>query len=308
MKNNNHKHKTFLAIGFALLAAHCTPKKEILIAGSETMKDVIGILAESFNKSQKQYEVKVGGGGSKAGIEDLTHARIDIAMTSNDVAETHLAALSDISKYEKIEIGYDGLAILVHPTNPVNEIHLAQYAQILAGKAKNWKEIGGSNLPIIPVLRDRNSGTEAFVREHVLRRKDLGEPVYAAYKDTQYAGSAVTKRDNAAILEYVANNPGAIAYMGLGVVKAETKVKVKILKYSVAKAGPFTLPSVTSIQKGEYRLSRALSLVYAPDNAGRDRFLSYALSVEGQKQVLAYEYMQATDQTVLVIEKRLPGK
>jgi len=292
----------------ALMSGACSKKQEILISGSETMKDAIQLLATGFNKKQNKLEAKVGGGGSKAGIEDLTLGRIDIAMTSNEIKETHLEALADISKYEKVEIGYDGLAIVVNNQNPLKQIHLSQYAQILSGKITNWKELGGPDMAILPVLRNRNSGTEAYVREHVLRRKDLGEAIYGAFKNTEYVSTATVKRDNREILDFVANNAGAIAYMGVGVAKSEGKGKVRIVEYALTKEGPFMLPTVENIQKGQYRLARALSLVYVPDNARKDAFVAYALSEEGQKQILEYEYMQAAPNTVLVIEKRNAGK
>jgi phosphate transport system substrate-binding protein len=294
-----------LWFSIASLTFGCSRRQEILIAGSETMKDIIAVLAEEFNQSQKKYEAKVGGGGSKAGIEDLTWGRIDIAMTSNDIQETHLEALADISKFEKVEIGYDGLAIVVHPANKVKQIYLSQYAGILSGKITNWKELGGDDMAILPVVRNSNSGTEAFVREHVLRRKDLGEAVYAAFRNTEYTSSARVKRDNREILEFVATNPGAIAYMGVGVAKSEGKNRIRILDYALSKEGPFLQPTVENIQAGKYRLSRALSLVYVPDNARKDAFITYALSEAGQKKILEYEYMQAAPNTVLVIEKRL---
>lgn len=291
----------------AMLVFGCGKKQQILIAGSETMKDVIAILAEDFNKAQSKYEAKVDGGGSKAGIEDLTLGRIDIAMTSNDIKETHLDALADISKFEKVDIGYDGLAIVVHPANKVKQIHLSQYASILSGKITNWKELGGDDMMILPVLRNRQSGTEAFVREHVLRRKDLGEAVYAAFRNTEYSRTATIKRDNKEILDFVANNPGAIAYMGVGVAKSEGKGRIRILDYAQTKEGPFLQPTIENIQSGQYRLSRSLSLVYVPDNSRKDAFIAYALSEAGQKKILEYEYMQAAPNTILVIEKRIRG-
>ena len=298
---------TLLWFSITLAAAGCSKRQEILISGSETMKDAIALLAEEFNKSQKKYVAKVGGGGSKAGIEDLTLSRVDIAMTSNEIKETHLDALADISKFEKVDIGYDALAIVVHPSNKVKQMHLSQYAGILSGKFTNWKELGGDDMAILPVLRNRNSGTEAFVREHVLRRKDLGEAVYAAFRNTEYTPGATTKRDNREIIDFVSTNVGAIAYMGVGVAKSEGKNRIRILDYALTKEGPFLQPTIENIQAGKYRLSRALSLVYVPDNARKDAFIAYALSEAGQKKILEYEYLQAAPNTVLVIEKRAKG-
>lgn len=292
----------------ASLGMSCGSKQEILISGSETMRGVITLIADSFNESQSRYRAKVGGGGSKAGIDDLTHARIDMAMTSNDISETHLAALADISKFEKVEIGYDGIAIVVHPSNPVSRIDLLQYSQILSGRITNWKQVGGADMAIIPVVRNKNSGTEGYVREHILRRKDLGEPVYEAYKDAEYAAGAVVKRDNKEIFEFIDTNPGAIAYMGVGVVKSEGGKKIKILDYSLLKDGPFLQPTVENIQGAKYRLSRPLAMVYVPDNGKKDAFIAYALGEQAQKKIRDYDYMQAAPTTVLVIEKRNPGK
>jgi ABC-type phosphate transport system substrate-binding protein len=117
----NHLRINKLAL-IALLtwSTACSRKPQILISGSETMRGVIAKVAEAFNDSQKKYEVLVTGGGSKTGIDDLTHSRVDMAMTSNSISETHLAALADISKFEKADIGYDGIAIVVHPSTCCN--------------------------------------------------------------------------------------------------------------------------------------------------------------------------------------------
>lgn len=301
---------SWLWISIAMLVGTtaCQKRQEILISGSETMKGVITILAEGFNASQKKFEVKVAGGGSKAGIDDLTRKRVDIAMTSNDISETHLAALADISRYEKVDVGFDGVAVVVHPANPVSKIHLLQFAQILSGKISNWKELGGPDMAIIPVLRNSSSGSEGYVREHVLRRKDLGEPVYTAFKDADYTGVAVTKRDNKEIFEFLSSNPGAIAYMGVGVAKSEGKGKIKILDYSLLSEGPYLSPSVENIQAGQYRLSRPLALVYVPDGGRKDAFIAYALSEDGQKKIREYDYMQAAPNTITVREKRNAGR
>jgi phosphate transport system substrate-binding protein len=214
------------------------------------MKDAIQLLATGFNQKQNKFEAKVGGGGSKAGIEDLTLGRIDIAMTSNEIKETHLEALADISKYEKVEIGYDGLAIVVNNQNPIKQIHLSQYSQILSGKITNWKELGGPDMAILPVLRNRNSGTEAYVREHVLRRKDLGEAVYGAFKNAEYVTTATVKRDNREILDFVASNAGAIAYMGVGVAKSEGKGQGAHRRICAHQRGPVHVTNRREHSKG----------------------------------------------------------
>lgn len=296
------------ALALVATLGACKNRQEILISGSETMRGVVSLVAEAFNHSQNRYEAKVAGGGSKAGIDELTHARVDMAMTSNDISETHLAALADIGQFEKVEIGYDGVAVVVHSANPVTKIHLLQYAQILSGKITNWKDLGGPDMAIIPVVRNSNSGTEGYMREHILRRKDLGEPVYEAYKDAEYAPGAVVKRNNQEIFAFLETNPGAIAYMGVGVVKSEGKNKVKILDYALAKEGPYLQPTVENIQGGKYRLSRPLAMIYIPDNGKKDAFIAFALGEQGQKKVLEYDYMQAAPTTVVVVEKRLQKK
>lgn len=298
----------WISIAMAMTAVGCHKRQKILISGSETMQSMIRILADGFNSKQTKYEVKVTGGGSKLGIDDVTHGRVDIAMTSNDISETHLAALADISRFEKVEVGYDGMAVVVHPANPVKQVDMLQFSQILSGKITNWKELGGTDMEIIPVLRNSNSGSEAYIREHVLRRKDLGDAVYSAFKDAEYTRIAVTKRDNREIFAFIGANPGAIAYMGVGVAKSEGKGKIKILDYALLKEGPYLQPTVENIQSGKYRLSRPLALVYVADNGKKDAFVAYALSEEGQKKVLEYDYMQAAPTTVVVIEKRVNGK
>ncbi|GIV25643.1 MAG: hypothetical protein KatS3mg026_1335 [Bacteroidia bacterium] len=135
-------------------------------------------LAEAYLARYKEPLLNVTGGGSGVGIAALLHGDTDIAMSSRPLK------LSEWLKFDQkgchlVEdtIGWDVLAICVHPSLPIDRLTREEVAAIYTGKVKNWKELGGPDLPILPYSRESSSGTFEFFREHVLLGKDFAEGV-----------------------------------------------------------------------------------------------------------------------------------
>ena len=74
------------------------------------------------------------------------------------------------AKAEQV-IAIDGLAIVVHPGNPVDSLTTAQLARLFAGEIRNWRELGGQDLPVRLHARDDRSGTYDTFNELVLARQ-----------------------------------------------------------------------------------------------------------------------------------------
>ncbi len=97
--------------------------------------------------------VTVGQGGSGAGINDAINGVVNIGMSSSVLKEDQLAQLTPY------EIALDGIAIIVHPNNPVSSLTKEQAAKIFLGEIVNWNEVGGPNAPILVYTREAGSGT-----------------------------------------------------------------------------------------------------------------------------------------------------
>jgi phosphate transport system substrate-binding protein len=107
----------------------------------------------------------------------------------------------------------DGIAVVVHKSNPVQDLKIEQIRDIYTGKIKNWKELGGPDKPIVVVSRDTNSGTYESWESLVMKGEKIGG-------GAEYLGS------NGAIRQKVLSTENAIGYVGLAFTEGVKAVKV----------------------------------------------------------------------------------
>ena len=121
--------------------------------GSTSMEKVIGALGEAFqNDTGISFTYNPTGSGS--GIKAVQEGRCDIGLSSRELkAEEKEAGLSGTV------LAYDGIAIIVHPENPVSDLSLETIAKIYTGEITNWSELGGSDADIVLIGREAGSGT-----------------------------------------------------------------------------------------------------------------------------------------------------
>jgi phosphate transport system substrate-binding protein len=90
--------------------------------------------------------------------------------------------------------------------NPVNSLTHRQLEDIYTAKTKNWKEAGGGDLPIVPFVRNKNSGSQELMESLVMT-----EPIPAGfyedmYEDFQMIPSMIPVFSN------IEGTPGGIGY------------------------------------------------------------------------------------------------
>lgn len=251
------------------------PSGYIQIKGSDTMVNLMQALAEEFMKKYPYVFVAVTGGGSGIGIASLINGTCDIASASRKMKskEIKLAHERGIDPYEFV-IGYDGIAVIVHPDNPVEKLSIPELRDIFSGKVLNWKYFGGRDEEIVILSREVSSGTHIYFKEHVLRmgRKD---------DKTEFSPSALLLSSSQAIVEEVAQNPSAIGYLGMGYLNP----RVKDLAIAKEKGGPYYLPSEENVLAGKYPISRPLFLYTNGEPKGIVKlFLDFVYSPEGAEQ------------------------
>jgi phosphate transport system substrate-binding protein len=212
--------------------------------------------------------LEVTGLGTQFGLEALRSDESDLALASwffPDVVGLSPAGLSVDPDWRATAIGRDGIAVIVHPTNPIQGLGLLQLRDLFSGRAYAWQAVGGRSGQgeVQPVSREEGSGTRAGFE--VLVMEDL--PV------TPLAGVAPSSQ---AVVEHVAENPQAIGYVSMGLVSPD----VKVLKIEGE------LPTPESAGQGSYPLTRELWLV-APENPSEavQDFLDFVLSAAGQQIV-----------------------
>jgi phosphate transport system substrate-binding protein len=160
----------------------------------------------------------------------------------------------------------------VNEANPLQQITPEQLRKIYTGDVTNWKDVGGSDAPIVLYSRENSSGTYVFFKEHVLKNDD-------------YAASAQTLPGTAAVVNAVAKEKNGIGYGGAAYAKG-----VKELKVIGADGQPYTA-TAENVKSGKYPLSRPLFMYTRAKPDGEVKaFIEYCLSTEGQKIVTAVGY------------------
>ena len=254
----------------------------IQIKGSDTMVNLGQAWAEGFMKANPQVSVAVTGGGSGTGIAALLSKTCDIAELSRELKPEEIAMAREKGfEPKQITVALDGLAVVVHPANPLSQLTMEQLAAVFSGAVTNWKEIGGSDLPIVVLSREVNSGTHVYFKEHVLRGGN-------SQSQAEFAANALMLSSSQAIADEVAQNPGAIGYYGMGYISPREKA----LAIAKDPASPFVQPTIDNVLSQAYPISRPLLMVTRGQPLGPVAdFINYVLSPEGQKIVAKIDFV-----------------
>jgi len=245
--------------------------------GSDTMVNLAQAWAEAYHTVDPAVSVEVSGGGSGIGVAALINGTCDIANCSRKLEPEEFEKAKAHHGHEPKEylVGYDALAIYVHPSNPLNEISVEELSAIYreGGTIDKWSQLGVT-LPggdeIIRVSRQNNSGTYHYFREMVVGKKSdmkLGSRDMNGSKD---------------VVELVSRTPNAIGYSGLGY----RTDKVKLLKVSAKKGDPSVEPSIATTWDKTYPIARPM-FMYTPGQPSPEaqKYLDWILAAAGQKIV-----------------------
>jgi phosphate transport system substrate-binding protein len=249
-------------------AVHSTPapSNKLTIIGSTTLFPIAAKAVEVLHQRKPELQITLQPGGSLAGINALTDGLADVAMSSRELKSDEKAKLKAkrIAIRETI-VGWDGITPIVHPTNPVTNLTIAQLKDIYTGKVTDWKQVGGKPGVIVIVARDFTSGTHEAWDDLVLNK----EPV---------AASAQEQATSSAIVEVIARSPNAIGYDGIGYVEGNKLVKTVSVDGQTA--------SASSILNKSYKIARPLYLFTRDSSTTAvEEFLTFITSSEGQTLV-----------------------
>ncbi len=265
-------------LGLLLPTTVSAQRKMIQIKGSDTMVNLVQILAEEYMSKKPGTAIAVLGGGSGTGITALINGTCDVANHSREWKAKEL----DLA-YEKgvrprtFAIAVDALSIIVNDKNPVETLTMEQVGAIFRGEIKNWKAVGGPEMKISLYGRQSNSGTYAFLQEHVLNNKN-------------YSPDVKEMNGNAQIIEAVTQDTAGIGYVGVGYLydeKGEVRKGIKVLKIKKDENAPAYSPlDKEAVYSARYAISRPLfqSTNGKPSPAVAD-FIRFVLSPEGQSIV-----------------------
>lgn len=227
----------------------------------------------SVADGNRDIRILVAAHGSSTGFRTLASGQAAIWASSRPVKPEEAAKVqtqADLTalKSEHV-IAIDGLAILVHPSNPINQLSIDTIGQIFAGEIRNWSELGGSNRAITLYARDDRSGTWDTFKSLVLGKAYPLNPEALRYES------------NDQLSDDVSRDPGGIGFSGLASVRNS-----KLLAVSDGNA-PALKPNQLTVASEDYPLSRRLFMYTMGDRTPElaAQLIEFALGTNGQALV-----------------------
>ena len=250
--------------------------------GSDTLVNVAQAWAEAYAQINPSVAVAVTGGGSGTGIAALIGGSVDIANSSRSMKEEEFEMANGRGVVpNELIVGYDAIAIYIHPDNPIDRFTLGQLADIYGenGTAESWSQLGitvpgCSSDEIVRVSRQNSSGTYVYFQEAILGESDL------RLGSRDMAGSSE-------VVDLVEKTACAIGYSGLAYATEEVKVPCLMME----DGGNCIAPSTTSAVDGTYPIARPLFMYTngQPEGVTKD-YIDWILSDEGQCIILNKGY------------------
>jgi phosphate transport system substrate-binding protein len=248
---------------------------KITVDGSTTVGPIAKAFAEYYMSKNPGVNITVSESGSGNGAKSLINGTCDIATMSRFMKDEEFKAAVEKGVFPmSTVIAVDGLAVIVHPSCPVQGLTTDQIRDIYMGVITNWKDVGGPNVPIVLISRDTNSGTYESFETLVLNKQKISDRA-------EYVGSS------GAIRARVQSTPAAIGYVGLGFVDKT----VKALKVNDV------YPDNVSVTSGAYPIVRPLFIFtngYPKMGSHVYSFLNLYLTQKGQEIIEEIGFVPVT--------------
>jgi phosphate transport system substrate-binding protein len=237
----------------------------LVIKGSTTVLPIAQKVSEVYMKQHPNVKISISGGGSGNGIKALIDGSTDIADSSRFIKDKEVKLAVEKGRYPvPFAVAYDCIVPVVHPSNTVTNLTMAQLKAIYKGEIKDWQELGGPDRPIVVISRDTSSGTYEVWEKKVMK------------KERVFPG-ALLQASNGAIVQAVSKNKNAVGYIGLGYMDESVKA---LMVEGITGSEETTL-------NGTYPVSRPLYMFTSGWPTGETlNFINFVLHPEkGQKHV-----------------------
>ena len=202
----------------------------VTASGSSALLPLAQAAAESFMKANPNCAVTVNGGGSGTGLTQVSNGAVDIG--NSDVFASEKLDATAASSLIDHQVCTVTITPVVNKSLTVSNLTTQQLTDIFTAKVKNWKDVGGPDLPIILVTRPDASGTRALFK------------TWAIKGASEAHNASLETDDSGTLLQTIQNNPGAIGYVSLAYLVSNTNVKTVSLDGVV--------PSLENTYSGKY--------------------------------------------------------
>lgn len=204
--------KILLAIIFSLsiLISGCAKwvdqGESITAVGSSALQPLVESVAEEFQSNNPGKFINVQGGGSGTGLSQVQAGAVEIG--NSDLFAEEKSGI-DATKLEDHRVAVVGITPIVNPKVGIKNISLANLQKVFTGEITNWKELGGTDTPIVLLNRASGSGTRATFEKWVM--------------DGQEAKQAQEQDSSGMVRQIVKDTAGAISYVAFSYVTSDVQ-------------------------------------------------------------------------------------
>ncbi|MEW5718856.1 MAG: phosphate ABC transporter substrate-binding protein [Chloroflexota bacterium] len=230
---------------------------QMQLIGSDSMHGIAQSLADTYTQQRPHVTITVRAANSDVGIRAAREYSGTIGLVARAIKSNELDGT------RAVVVARDGVAVIVHPSNPINAIMRSQLVQVFSGEIATWPLGPITGKPIVVLSREDGSGT-----------RDAFEKM--AMNGTRVTRTALVMPSESAVVDFVARNPTAIGYTSMGA-----------LTHDVRALTVDDVPlSIQTVESQKYPFVRTLSFVVpqSPDVEIQD-FIAFAQSAEGQRIV-----------------------
>jgi phosphate transport system substrate-binding protein len=249
-------------------------KQVVVVRGDAAVANLMDDLAQSFMRDHLDYSIVVSGGAAAGVVEALLSGEAQVGMSAHPISpDGEKLAEAKGAKLVSRLVDWEGLALICHPSNPVDKLTLDEVRNLFTGKIANWSQVKGKNANVdLVVIETPRSGLGTYFNETALGKS----PVSPSARVLRYFKNIVGD---------VAKNPNAIGYAPIRFVeRAKGKDDVKVLAVARSELHMYVAPSGQTIKDRSYLLITPLFLFYDDNakSAGPKTFVDYCV----QKRLL----------------------
>jgi phosphate transport system substrate-binding protein len=257
MAIKTHPAPLLVAAALALYVARPAAAEDLTYDGATTIgSKIMKEAAPAFEKKTGNKFASIGTAGTGKGLKAALAGEVSVAGVSRSLTPEELS-----KKPAFLIIGFDALGVFVSEKNPVKALSKAQLKAIYTGKVKNWKDVGGANLPIVACSEGLKSGRATV------------ESFKTMVLDGETYGPVTEKDDASDCVKLAAQDAGVVGPASM----AYAQPGARALPVDGVK------PSADEVRAGNYLLARPLLLVAKTKPAGALKsFFDFMLSTEGQ--------------------------
>ena len=263
MSNRVRQLVVSLATAAVVLASGAGPVRaqQITMDGSTGMLPLATDLVQAFKAKGSTTTVDVGKGSSGASaMRAVADGRLSLGLSSDLPGEAERAA-----GLKGIEIARAAIVFAVHSSVSVPGLTTQQLCDIYGRKVKNWKEVGGSDMPILPLTRPVDEFDPTIIKKN--------NPCF------KEADGVLILPKAGDMAKALASKPGAIGMINITYVETSQGASRSLFLNGVA-------PTAENVQSGAYPLFRRFFFVSKGEPAGATaQFVAFVKSADGERVI-----------------------